>query len=371
MLKSLKQLFQEAKSFNLSGDEKSLIWRELQMHVRNDLMARQHIYRSKLKIIKLTLIKPMPIFIVILLALGGTSFAAEKALPGDVFYPVKLNVNEHVQGWLSLSDEAKANWETVLANRRLSEAEELAAHSKLDAKTEAQIESNFEQHANKAQEHIAKLANKDAKAAADIAADLQTSLEVHNRILTDINTSKDGNNKSQLEVLILKVGAETKDISDDRVKNEDEIKTGTDIQAAAEGRLNAVENKLAEVQKFVENKKADIGTDAMVQIQAQLKVVADLIAQGKVQLNVKAYGQAFTLFGQAKAKAQAVKLFIEAKTHFEDEDNADNNDSDLSEDSSPQPSVSSSPSVFRGKGTLRDREQDHRGSSKINIDIGL
>ena len=357
MLKSLKQLFQEAKSLYLSGDEKSLIRSELQMHVRNDLVVRQHIYRSKLKIIKLTFTKPMPIFILILLALGGTSFAAEKAFPGDALYPVKLNVNEHVQGWLSLSDEAKANWETVLANRRLSEAEELANNSKLDAKTEAKIESNFEEHANKAQERIAKLADVDVKVAADIAANLQTSLEAHNRILLNISTSdKDKDTKSQVKAIMLKVKAETKDTSDDRIKNEDKVKSGADVQAAAEGRLNSAENKLAEVQKFIENKKADISADTMVQIQIELKVVADLIVQGKAQLNAKAYSQAFTLFGEAKAKAQEIKLLVEAKTHFED--------------SSPQSSVSSSPSItVHGEENIK--REDNHSSGKVKIDIGL
>jgi len=352
MFKSLKQLFQETKDLHLSGDEKSLIRSNLQMHVRNDLVVRQHLYRSKLKTFKLILIKPMPIFIVILLALGGTSFAAEKTLPGDALYSVKLNVNEHVQGWLSLSDEAKANWETVLVNRRLKEAEELASNSKLDAKTEAKIESNFEKHANKAQEHITKLAKVDAKATADIAANLQTSLEAHNRILSSINTSKGDDIKSQLKAIIVKVKAEIKDTSEDRVKNENEVKAGTNVQVAAEGRLNAAENKLAEVQKFVENKKANISAETMVQIQAQLKVAIDLIAQGKVQLNAKEYGQAFNFFGQAKAKTQEVKMLVEAKAHLEDED-------DKREDKD------------ENKDTLRVEGESNRGSSKIKIDIDL
>lgn len=355
MFKSLKQLFQDAKSSYLSGDEKSLIRSELKRHVRNDSMIRQHMYGSKLKIIKLTFIKPMPIFIVILLALGGTSFAAEKTLPGDALYSIKLNVNEHVQGWLSLSDEAKANWETILANRRLSETEELAVNSKLDAKTEARIESNFEEHANKAQEHIAKLAKVDAKVAADIAANLQTSLEAHNRILINISTSKNGDTESQLKTMILKVKSETKDTFDDRIENEDKVKSGTDVQAAAEGRLKATENKLDEVQKFIENKKTDISADVMVQIQSQLKFATDLIVQGKAQLDAKAYSEAFTLFGQAKAKIQEVKLLMEAKNHFENEDKNENKDEDKNEK------------------TLRDenQEKDNRGSGKINIDIGL
>lgn len=363
MFKSLKQLFQEAQNLNLSKDEKSLIRHELQMHVRNDLALRQHMYRSKLKTLKLTFIKPMPIFIVILLALGGTSFAAEKTLPGDVLYPVKLSVNEHVQGWLSVSDEAKANWETVLANRRLSEAENLAVKSKLDAETEAQIQTNFENHTKKVQERIAKLANIDAKVAADIAANLQTSLEAHNRILLNIRKSKDGDDKSN-STLVLKIRSETKDTSDDRVKSEDKVKSGPDVQTAAEGRLKSAENKLREVQKFIENKKADISAETLVQIQAQLKVATDLIVQGKAKLEAKAYGEAFILFGQAKNKAQEIKLLLEAKTHLEDKEDSDDEDSDLDK-------KSSSSEGFRDNRKSLNKEEGNRGSGKIKIDISL
>src|SRR5258708_36151599 len=149
MLKSLQQLFQEAKSTRLSGDEKSLIRSALQNHVRKVLPERLHMYdRSNKQSFNLTY-KPMPILIAILLVLGGgTSFAAQSALPGNPLYTVKVNVNEKVEGMLSLSDEAKANWEAVLAGRRLTEAENLAAQSKLDAQTRAQLETQFEDHAN-------------------------------------------------------------------------------------------------------------------------------------------------------------------------------------------------------------------------------
>src|SRR5262245_19259786 len=42
---------------------------------------------------------PMPVFAVIaIIALlgGGTSFAAQGALPGDTLYPIKVNVNEKI-----------------------------------------------------------------------------------------------------------------------------------------------------------------------------------------------------------------------------------------------------------------------------------
>lgn len=372
MYKTLKQLFQESRSTKLSADEKSFIKSALLAHVRNEEAVRQHVYRSNIQkqSFNLLFIKPMPIIIAILLALGGgTSLAAQNALPGDVLYSVKVNVNEEVRGLASLSDESKANWETVLANRRLAEAEELAAESKLDVKARADLEARFEEHANKAEARIEKLADVDAKAAADIAANLQTSLQAHDRILLNIGTSVDGEDEKQIKVLSTKVKSEVKDALENRLKSETEVKADVkvNVEAAAQGRLNAAENKVAEVRKFIDNKRDDLGASAAAQAETQLKVAADLIVQGKAQLDAKAYAQAFTLFGQAHAKAQEVKMLVTAKAHFEDGDDASPSPSPTS---SPKATSSPSASVNVESKTQVEREQT-RSSSKVRIDLGL
>src|SRR5436309_3366576 len=84
------------------------------------------------------LLKPisMPVFAIItILALmgGGTSLAAQNALPGDFLYPVKVNVNENIVAGLAFTAEAKAKVETDLAERRLEEAAELAEKSHMSA----------------------------------------------------------------------------------------------------------------------------------------------------------------------------------------------------------------------------------------------
>ena len=38
---------------------------------------------------------------------GGTAYAAESALPGDILYPVKLHVDETVQGAFAVTDAEK------------------------------------------------------------------------------------------------------------------------------------------------------------------------------------------------------------------------------------------------------------------------
>ncbi len=76
--------------------------------------------------------------VVVLVAGVGTTYAAVSALPGDPLYGIKINVAEPVEHVLSASNESQAQWDVTLANRRLEEAEKLAAAGTLTAQN-AQI----------------------------------------------------------------------------------------------------------------------------------------------------------------------------------------------------------------------------------------
>jgi len=82
---------------------------------------------------------------------------------------VKVHFNEEVQAALTFSDEAKADFEAVRAERRLDEAEELSVKDTVDAQTRADIEANFKEFADRADARMTALADVDAKAAADVA----------------------------------------------------------------------------------------------------------------------------------------------------------------------------------------------------------
>ena len=72
--------------------------------------------------------------LVLTLALGaGVSQAAERAIPGDIFYPIKTKVQEPVERLLTAkTPAAQAQFETNLVERRLDEAEKLVKENKLD-----------------------------------------------------------------------------------------------------------------------------------------------------------------------------------------------------------------------------------------------
>ena len=376
MSKNFKQLIDEAREIKLSPSEKAdaknqlilFVQKRASIDVRTAGLERLHSRRSILANIKLTFIKPMPIFIAILILLGGgTSFAAEQSLPGDALYPVKVYVNEEVRGWATLSNEAKANWDADLATRRLNEAEQLAAETRLDAETRAQLEANFQAHADRVQARINAFEDRDADKAARVSSNFETSLRVHENILLSIGTAKDAVTEPETRSLAVRVRTEAQESKQDTDEGNSRVSVHADVQVAAEGRMNAAENKRAEARRFIDNKQSQLGAVATTQAEARLKIAEDLLIQGRAKLTAKMYGEAFVLFGKAHSNAQEAKLLVQAKLNFERQE---------SSRFSPSPSVSatvipSTSSLIQSFGSVELHGSPVRGSGRIRIELGL
>lgn len=138
----------------------------------------------------------MPIILGLIIAAavgGGIGVVAEKALPTDPLYGFKVGVNENIRSAFAVGATAQANWDIEAANRRLDEAERLAAEGSLDAKTSADIASNFEAHVSSIKNEITKLrADKDFTAAAKATSDLEAVLKLHAQSLAQLNARSAG-----------------------------------------------------------------------------------------------------------------------------------------------------------------------------------
>lgn len=97
---------------------------------------------------------------------SGTASAAQGSLPGDLLYPVKVSINEKVEAALAPSVAAKAEVAARQAERRVEEAQELAAQGRLDEKTADALTESFDAHAAQA----VALAEPDETPAADTQA---------------------------------------------------------------------------------------------------------------------------------------------------------------------------------------------------------
>ena len=88
--------------------------------------------------------------VLVVLVSSGTVSAAQGALPGDLLYPVKVSINEKVEVALAPTPAAKAEVQARLADRRVEEAQTLAAQGRLDKKTAETLTVDFDEHAAQA-----------------------------------------------------------------------------------------------------------------------------------------------------------------------------------------------------------------------------
>ncbi len=126
---------------------------------------------------------------ILLIVCGGVSVIAQRALPGDSLYSVKVNVNEPVKGALAFSSQAKAEHESELAKTRLQEAADLSAAGKLTPETRTEIESNFRAHVENVQKSIDQFASENnVRSAVELNSDLASTLYGNEKTLLVLNS---------------------------------------------------------------------------------------------------------------------------------------------------------------------------------------
>lgn len=136
---------------------------------------------------------------------GGTVYASQAALPGDTLYTVKVGVAEPVRAALAFSDEAKLSVHTDIAEKRLEEAQALAAEGRLSSEAATQIEANLETHVKEVETLALKVEDVNPEVAGDVTATLESALAVNSAILASLgDESSDSDTKKNSHSLASK-----------------------------------------------------------------------------------------------------------------------------------------------------------------------
>lgn len=197
---------------------------------------------------------------------------AEKAVPGDVLYPVKVNFNEEVRGSLASGSSEKVAWETERLNRRLAEANLLEKEGRLTEEIEDNVAKAVLAHSDKAQKVIANLKNTDKEEALLASLRLEAVLELqqlvlrHNEVEGVVMEEKELNFSERIANLLEKqsgVGEVSltagKNLSEERLAGQIE-KTTTRI----EGLLAGTKNTFSESERFAINRRLTDIKNALV-----------------------------------------------------------------------------------------------------------
>src|SRR3989344_421723 len=390
-----QNIFDKAKQVKLSSIEKE------EMRTGLELFARKHPVRNadtarlllqersksyapafaEILTLKPLINKLQPMSIALIIALivgGGTSFAAEGALPGDALYPVKVSINEEVRSFAAFSNEAQARWDARRAERRLEETEKLAAEGRLNAETGADIESRFESHAKAFEEQTKKIESKqNTNASLEINSDFEASLKAHERVLAQIVAEK-ANIRAVVAPLLIEVRTRLNTTAAVRSDAEAEISVKTDgeFKTAAEGKLKAAENKINEARNFIVRMKSSVSASANAHTEARLKVAESVVARGKTEMEAQMYGKAFASFQEAIRVAQETKSLVATEERIKLEIKPLNVDIRIEGETrgGSEQGTSFGSSVEVESKTKVEEGSDAagvEGSGKVKIDIGL
>lgn len=123
----------------------------------------------------------MPLALLLLLLVGGgTGVVAEKALPGDVLYPVKIHVNENIQSALAVTAQGNAEVALKQATRRLEEVEKLKAIlGTTTPQQNALLQAAVFGELGSFNKEVLKVRSKDSKSADKLASLLQKRIDDH------------------------------------------------------------------------------------------------------------------------------------------------------------------------------------------------
>ncbi len=125
----------------------------------------------------------------VLLIVIGIPALAERTIPGDILYPVKVQVTEEIRGSLNRGSYEKVVWETTRLERRISEARQLAEAGRLTPEVEADVLEAVKTHKDAAEAEIATLRTTDAEGATLAQITLATALDIQSAVLKANDTA--------------------------------------------------------------------------------------------------------------------------------------------------------------------------------------
>ena len=125
--------------------------------------------------------------LVIVIAGGGVSLAAEQSLPGDALYAIKTNITEPARDFVVLTPTLDAEWQIEKADRRMQEVEILSSEGRLDAPKEAQVNKLLERHTSSLSKALDKIHTKNAHDADDISTTFEAEMNAHATVLDTIS----------------------------------------------------------------------------------------------------------------------------------------------------------------------------------------
>ena len=182
------KMFDSAKNVNLSSMEKSLIRDSLSTFMNSKPLPSPYLRKTDIFVWFKQRYAFVGVLVAVFFVLEGTTFAAQKSLPGDILYSVKINLNEKVESLLATTPKATAEIEVKHATTRLKEAEDLSVKGELTVEKNTEIKNSFTRAVDSINKNIKELKDKgDSKSVSEVNDKLENNVDLHYQAFIDIS----------------------------------------------------------------------------------------------------------------------------------------------------------------------------------------
>lgn len=292
---------------------------------------------------------------IILAVSGGVSYAAQGALPGDILYPIKVNINEEIRASLTFDKEAKAEYEAQRYGRRISEAIILADQGALDAEHKAGLEVKLAEHKAKVEELSIDLESKgNLTAATNVQSSLAARVHAYNQAIKHFSAS-----------------STISDLEDD--VPEPSVTSGGQSQNFVLELMTKTKDWITKVNDQLVN-HTDLGAESKVYVYVttRLKSAEKLVIAAEAEYQAQNYVSAYALTQKARSLIQEAQAMLDLN-----QSTSVNFDLDLQEDENEDDQSEIKTEIdkdIKGDNDKRDKKEDKKDErnsleSRTRVDI--
>lgn len=246
----------------------------------------------------------------------GLSFAAETALPGDMLYSFKLNVNERAHASFIFSEDSRAQFETIRLERRLEEAAALIAINHLNKEIKSKVAASINEQLSLTQVAISALAksgNHDAALA--LHATIESNLVANAVVLASI-IDEQGNTTPDAKEILQEVSKAERKIAQSKSYQEAATAAQNSSSASIERNQQQALQIVEEATEFIDLKKSAINPSVLVQGSARLDFSKRMLSATKYNLEKQNLDEASRTAGEAKRAALEARAMLKISANI-------------------------------------------------------
>lgn len=336
------RVLSSVEKIEAASDFKSFTTKKIPTPFYNVVNNIWNVYITERKLV------PTLAFIMVLLVTGGTSIAAEKALPGESLYPLKININEQIQALTAFTPEAKARVAAGATNERIKEAVILSKRGQLSPDTKKIIEKQILKNAVEVKNQVASLVStNNLKAAQSVTINFESALKAHALILekisnatSDASSTSSETGSSTISSILGTVKNELATTTSARVNlDEQEFKTSSNDPKQIEQKLSDIKSDFSDLNDILNKKIAEgtVGTSTASSSKVKISNISKYIDEATKNLKLTIYPDALTAIQKAEQLISDVEAVINANSSLEGDSDA----TDTTDDSSLNDNASS------------------------------